>query len=266
MNDDKRWTDEREVRIEAAPQVVWEAWALPDQVRRWFSDDAHGELTPGSELVHVFHGHGEHRYRVVQAEAPRRLVLEGDMDGLAFRQETVIRRDGGTTVLRLVHSGFGTVDPESEVTRGIDSGWTMALALLKHYAEEYFGREKVAMSLFRPARFEYETLLRGRYLSAAGLRSWLAEDASDIAPGGVVHLRLPSGRTLTGRPLAITDHEVSLSWEELEGVLELKAFGTGPAERVLGVRVTAWRAEPGEMEEIRRELAGAVERLLASNL
>lgn len=259
---DERWTDEREIRIEATPEAVWAAWADPEHVRRWFSDDAEGNLEPGGELVHVFHGHGEHRYRVVEVDAPRRLVLEGEMDGLAFRQFVEIRHEGGSTVLRLVHSGFGTIDPDSEIVQGIDSGWTMALALLRHYVERYLGRRKQAVSAFRPARFEYATLLRERYESAKGLGTWLTDGDGGIPLSGPVRLRLRSGRTITGSVLVRTDHEVSVSWQEIDGVLELKAFGSGPDARVLGVRVTTWGSDEALAAALQEEMEAAVVRLV----
>ncbi len=259
---EERWTDEREIRIEAAPEAVWAAWAEPEHVRRWFSDDAHGSVEPGGELVHVFHGHGEHRYRVLEVDAPRRLLLEGEMDGLAFRQLVEIHHEGGSTVLRLVHSGFGTVDPDSEIVQGIDSGWTMALALLKHYVERYLGRRKEALYVFRPARFDYEALLRERYQSAAGLGAWLTDGNGGIPASGRVRLALRSGRTLSGDVLVRTGHEISVSWEEIEGVLELKAFGSGPDGRVLGVRVTTWGSDVSLAAALQQEMEAAVGRLL----
>lgn len=257
------WTDEREIRIPAAPEAVWSAWAEPQHVRRWFSDDAHGRLEPGGELVHEFRGHGEHNYRVLEVDPPRRLVLDGEMDGRAFRQVVEIRREGGTTVLRLVHSGFGSQDPDSEIAQGIDSGWTMALAVLRHYVERYFGRDKVSIPVFRPARYDYDDLRSGRYLDAEGLGTWLTDGAAGIDDSGPVGLRLRSGRTLTGSVLACTGHEVSVSWKEIEGVLELKAFGTGPEQRFLGVRVLSWGVGVDTAEALRGEMEEAVARLVS---
>lgn len=219
---DETWSDEREIRISASPEAVWAAWAEPAHVRRWFSDDARGEPEPGGELIHEFEGHGAHRYRVLEAEAPRRLVLESEMDGRAFRQEVEIRSEGGSTVLRLVHSGFGSADPDSEIVQGIDSGWSMALAAMKHYVENHFGEEKTTISIFRPARFDYDDLLRQRYQNGEGLAGWLTRGGGDIREGSPVRLTLQGGHTLTGDVLALTDHEVSVSWDELDGVLELK--------------------------------------------
>ncbi|MDX1494049.1 MAG: SRPBCC domain-containing protein [Longimicrobiales bacterium] len=259
---DERWTDEREIRISAEPEAVWAAWAEPDHVRRWFSDDARGELEAGGELVHEFDGHGEHRYQVVEVDAPRRLVLEGEMDGRAFRQEVEIRSEGGSTVLRLVHSGFGSADPDSEIVQGIDSGWTMALAAMRHYVEQHFGKEKAMVSIFRPGRFDYEDLQRRYYLDGEGLSQWLTEDDVDLRSGEPVRLTIRGGHPLSGSILAVTDHEVSLAWEELDGLLELKAFGSGPDARILGVRLITWSDDTERVAAVRASLEEAVERLL----
>jgi uncharacterized protein YndB with AHSA1/START domain len=259
------WSDEREIRIPGArPESVWSAWADPAHVRRWFSDDARGNLEVGGELLHTFDGHGEHRYRILEVAPPHRLVLDGEMDGRAFRQVVEIRSEGGTTVLRLVHSGFGSADPDSEIVQGIDSGWTMALALMRHYVERYFGRDKESIAVFRPARYDYGALLSGRYLDADGLGEWLTDGAGGLDTEGPVHLRLRSGRTLTGTVLARTDHEVSVAWDEIEGVLELKAFGAGPDARPLGVRVVTWGADPGILGDLRTEAEEAVDGLIGS--
>lgn len=263
---DESWTDEREIRISADPETVWAAWAEPEHVRRWFADDARGELEEGGELVHAFEGHGEHRYSVVEVDAPNRLVLDGEMDGRAFRQIVEIRRDGGSTVLRLVHSGFGPSDSDSEIVQGIDSGWSMALAALKFYAEWFFGRNKRMVSVFRPARFDYRTLLERHYLDAGGLGGWLTEGGSSISSGSPVELRLRGGRPLTGSVLVVTDHEVSVSWDELEGVLELKAFGAGPDSRVLGVRLISWCDDDELVDDVEVELEEAVDRLVSGDL
>lgn len=259
---DETWTDEREIRISSDPETVWAAWAEPEHVRRWFSDDARGELAAGKEIVHEFEGHGEHRYTVIEVDAPHRLILEGEMDGRAFRQITEIRQEGGTTVLRLVHSGFGSADPDSEIVQGIDSGWSMALAVMKHYVENHFGMNKKAIPVFRPGRFEYDALLNDLYLDGEGLGQWLTEGATGIQRGKPLRLRLRDGRMLTGSVLALTDHEVAVTWPEVDGVLEFKAFGAGPGQRVLGLRLITWSDDEGLAGALRPGLEGAVGRLL----
>jgi len=260
---DEIWKDQREIRISSDPETVWAAWAEPEHVRRWFSDEARGELEAGGEIVHEFEGHGEHRYTVIEADAPHRLVLDGEMDGRAFRQVTEIRREGGTTVLRLVHSGFGPADPDSEIVQGIASGWSMALSVMKHYVENHFGRDKKTVPVFRPARFEYDTLLHEFYLDGEGLGRWLTDGGAGIQGDEPTRLRLKAGPTLTGSVLALTDHEVAVTWPEIDGVLEFKAFGAGPDQRVLGLRLITWSEDEETAGALRPELEEAVRRLTA---
>lgn len=242
----RSWKDHHQIRIQADIEQVWAAWTEPEHVRRWFSDDAHGTLEPGAELVHVFEGHGEHRYQVLEVEAPKRLLLEGRMmGGGPFRQEVILRSEGGTTILELVHSGFGDSEPEDEIAKGIDSGWSMALAVLKHYVERYFGKEKIAIPVFRPAAFEYDALARSRYFGPAAREDWLQTDP-------------PVG----GDELVRTEHEVCLEWPAVRGVLELKAYGSGPGQRVLGLRAVAWGVPEDEVPRLAGQLEAAVESLM----
>ena len=241
---------ERSIRIEADLERVWASWAEPEHVRRWFSDDASGSLEPGGELVHQFHGHGEHRYQVLEVEAPHRLLLEGRMmGGAAFRQEVTLHREDGHTVLTLVHSGFGSVDPDDEMTKGIDSGWTMALQVMKYYAERMFGRDKTALPLFRPARYEYEDLANRHYFPGDARGEWLATTPA------------------LGEEIARSSHELLLEWPEAGGLLELKAFGSGPDARVAGLRAILWDAQDGgssglDVDALRSSLEQSIEGLL----
>jgi hypothetical protein len=59
----------------------------------------------------------------------------------------------------------------------------------------------------------------------------------------------------------LTDHEVSLTWDQLEGVLELKAFGAGPDARMLGVRLVTWSGDQPLIDSVRADLNQAVGRL-----
>ena len=49
----------------------------------------------------------------------------------------------------------------------------------------------------------------------------------------------------------------------MDGVLELKAFGSGPDSRVLGVRLVTWSDDEGRVAEAASELQEAVVRLVA---
>jgi hypothetical protein len=80
--------------------------------------------------------------------------------------------------------------------------------------------------------------------------------------GSAIKLDLLDGGTLTGRVLADTGREVSLGWSEIDGVLELKAFGAGDSTMV-GVRGWGWGLGAEAAAELERRVAPAVGRLAA---
>jgi hypothetical protein len=115
--------------------------------------------------------------------------------------------------------------------------------------------------VFRPAKFAYEQVLR-YFLESPKLAQWLTVSSAIGKAGEKCELRLRDAGRLTGRVLAITDREVMLSWDEVGGVLELKAFPMGP-QRVVGVRVMSWGLNSEEIAELEKKMSAAVERLAA---
>ncbi len=265
----------KEIAIDATPEEVWEAWAEPDGIARWFVDRAEGRMDAGATVTWIFETFG---YRlpidVYEAERGRMLVFGGEPpDRPPALQEVHIRQEGGSTLLRLANSGF--LEGDEEGRAGVDSGWEMALATLKHQLERYPGRTRLHHLAMRPARFEYADLVP-LFTTAEGLGRWLAAGA-EVAPspaelGSRVQVpasgELPAG--LRGEVLARTPWEVLLSWPELDGVLGLKGFRMGE-DRAVALDFSSWSgegpegdAEEGVSDAVRRALDRAVERLAAA--
>lgn len=68
---------------------------------------------------------------------------------------------------------------------------------------------------------------------------------------------------MTGQVLAITAREVAVSWNEVGGVFEFKAFSTGGGNRMVGGRCVAWSLLPGRAGEIKASMEKAFDRLSA---
>lgn len=242
---EKAWKDRRELRTTATPQQAWEAWAKPEIIAGWFADRATGTPRAGETITHVFEDFGmEVPFTVVEAIPGERIIFDGvGPGGRPFRQEIHIRRDGGETVLELVHSGFEQGEGWEGEFEGMDSGWTLALAVLRHYLEHYFGRPKVGVMSMRPAAFDLaraDELFRRR----EGLAAWLTTGEGEIGDvGSAVALPLRNGHRVSGKVLAWSGREVAMTWPEIEGTLELKAFAM-PGGTMVGVRVFSWAAEP----------------------
>jgi uncharacterized protein YndB with AHSA1/START domain len=250
------------IRTRATPEEVWEAWTDPEKIAHWFVDRARGRPEVGSTFTWIFEKFGyEIPYEVVVAEPGRRFALGGEAPGSGpFLLEVSITKDAGETLVTLVNSGFLDGAEWDEEFEGIVSGWTNALAVLKHYLENYRGRPKTSLLVMRPAVYEYNRLLP-YYATPEGLDRWLTTSASIGSLGEPCALDLPGGGSLTGRMISKTRWEVALSWEELDGVLELKGFRFAGAGKVVGARVLSWNMPQGEAPEIERRLGTALERL-----
>ncbi len=252
-----------EMRTKATPEQVYEAWADPEKIAHWFVDSARGKAEVGSIFTWVFEKFGyEIPYEVVAAEPGRRFALGGEAPRSGpFLLEVSIAREGGETVVTLVNSGFLDGAEWDEEFEGIVSGWTNGLAVLKHYLENYAGRTKTSILVMHPATYELSNLLPF-YATAEGLDRWLTTSAS--IGGGVgasCALRLHFGDSLTGRVLSRTRWETSLSWEEIDGVLELKGFRFPGMGQVVAARVVSWNLPSGRVAAIERRLQEALGRL-----
>jgi len=261
--------DHRELRTTADPDKAWAAWAEPDKIAGWFADQARGEPVPGGKLVHVFSSFGmELEYDVLEAEPGKLLVLRGQSpQGFEFRQEIRIAVEDGETVIRLIHSGFGDDADWGEEYEGIDSGWKLALALLKHYLEHHFGRPRTGFLAMRPTALSYEGV-QPLFRSAEGLGRWLVDSGSleGLTSGDPFRLTLSDGGRISGRVLADSGREIALSWDEIDGALELKIFPAGPQGRMVALRGSSWGLAESEMQEIAAKMEQALGRLVEETI
>lgn len=247
------------IRVAATPERLWRAFTDPDDLSRWFTDRARGEVVEGGTITWIFDAmEMEIPYPVAVAEPNRRMVLAGEApDRGPFALEVVLEAEGGDTVVRLVNSGFLDSAEWDDEYRGIDSGWRLALALLKHYVEQHGDRPKRTLQHFRPGDFDWDAL---PYRSPEELSGWLTRAGAVGEAGEEVDLVLRDGTPLTGRVLARTETEVAISWSEEDAVLELKAFAAGP-QRMRGVRLTAWGMDDERAGELSGLLEAAVKRM-----
>jgi uncharacterized protein YndB with AHSA1/START domain len=252
-----------EVETSATPEQTWEAWADPEKIAQWFVDRASGEAKPGGTMTWFFDQFGYVLpFEVLEAVPGSLYVLKWDPpQGRAGILEVRIERRGGSTVVRLIQSGFREDAKWDQEYEGTFSGWQLSLAILKRYLENYFGRSRRTILVMRPASFDYEQLLP-YFLEAPKLSQWLVKRGAIGKAGEKIQLDLGDLGKLTGRVLAITKWEVALSWEEIGGTLELKGFSMGP-QRLVALRCMTWKLAAGETERLEGQLSAAVERLAA---
>ncbi len=146
---------EREILIEATPEVVWGVITEPEQIGRWFSDEADVEARAGADgkLTWKPGGRGGDResdmivpIRVVEAEPFRRFSFRWNHPQDAAPEENnsalvefSLIQEGDATRLRVVESGIGAVthDEQSRAQyhENHEQGWRRHLGeLLDHVA------------------------------------------------------------------------------------------------------------------------------------
>jgi uncharacterized protein YndB with AHSA1/START domain len=128
---------EREVLIDAPVEVVWSIITQQEHIGRWFSDSVEVDLRPGGDLVLRWDQHGTARGTVERVERPhvfsfRWVTPEPDRDpsareGYATLVEFLLRAEGGGTLLRVVESGFASLDGTEQQNADLAarhvSGW-----------------------------------------------------------------------------------------------------------------------------------------------
>ena len=102
---------EREIHVDASPEVVYEVVSSPEHVAEWWTDDADFEPAPGSSGNLVFrHGAKVVPMTVVKAEPPRvfsfRWCYPGDDVANALLVTFELVPSGTGTTVRLTETGF----------------------------------------------------------------------------------------------------------------------------------------------------------------
>src|SRR5271155_1087025 len=266
MDEEKKFehkgrTIRAEIETSATPLEAWEAWADPEKIAQWFVDRASGEAKPGGTMTWFFDQFGYViPYKILDAVPGELIIYKWEPpEGLPGILEVRIAREGGATAVRVIQSGFREGAEWDDEYEGVSSGWKIALLILKFYLENHFARGKAMAFVFRPAKFAYQQVLQ-YFLEPARLAEWLTVSGAIGEAGEECELQLRDAGRLTGRVLAITDREVMLSWDEVGGVLELKAFPMGP-RRVVAVRAMSWGLNAEQISELEKKMSAAVERL-----
>jgi uncharacterized protein YndB with AHSA1/START domain len=137
-------TRSHETRIEIAAPIedVWKALTEASEIARWFAPNIKVEPGVGGTFLADW-GPGIEWKTAIEVWEPNRHLRLAETreqpEPCPLLQDYFLEAEGGKTVLRLVHSGFGTSaewDNEYEGTRG---GWPVCFFRLKHGLEHHRG-------------------------------------------------------------------------------------------------------------------------------
>lgn len=148
-SDDKGTRDiELLVEIRAPADVVWKALTDGRELSNWFSPSAQVEKPGVGGTVTFSWGEGINwQTKVDMAEPGKHLRWLDDRQPGApsgaprFAVDIILTTRDATTVVRLVHSGFGKGDDWNEQYEGTKAGWAFFLYNLRLYLEQQ-GRRK----------------------------------------------------------------------------------------------------------------------------
>ncbi len=289
---------ELEIEIEATPDAVWKALSEGEEVRRWFSPEA--RVTPGvGGSIWLSWGEGVAGEGAIDIWEPGRRIrwieswgsagdADGDGDetnsaattdaagGEPTSEETDVSAEsspiiqtavdfhietrGGSTVVRLVHSGFSASADWDEYYDATVAGWTYFLWNLAFYVERHFGTPRTMVSERRSTTRGFEDvwneLLGSSGLALEGLEGLTAGDRLTVTLGD---------RTLVGdvkyvrhpRNLAGTLKELN------DGLLFVEMEPSGGETWSCGVWISAYGVAEAETTALQAQLTALVDRVFS---
>ena len=139
---------EREILIEAPPDVVWAVVTQTEHVGRWLSDSAEIDLRRGGGMVLTWDEHGSLLARVERVEPPHSFSFRWTRgagveprEGHSTLVEFSLSAEGEHTRLRVVEIGFRELEwPEEEravYAEENTTGWRVELDELREYVSTH---------------------------------------------------------------------------------------------------------------------------------
>ncbi|WP_331748421.1 SRPBCC domain-containing protein (plasmid) [Streptomyces sp. NBC_00984] len=191
---------ELETNLPASPEQVWEAIATGPGIDSWFMGRNEVEPREGGSAAMETGGHREEA--VVTAYEPgnrfaTRTATAEDGRFMAF-EYLIEGRGGGSTVLRVVHSGLLGDDWEDEYD-ALRRGWPFHLHTLREYLTHFPGRTGVPVFALAPSG--------GR--SAPEVRAELARGLSLPSP-------VPVGSQIYAAPAGLPPLDGEVVWSDDE--------------------------------------------------
>lgn len=195
---------EQETTLPASPEEVWEAIATGPGIDSWFMGRNEVEPREGGAAVMDIGGNREEALVTAYEPGKRLATRTGTADDGRFMafEYLIEGREGGSTVLRIVHSGMLGDDWQDEYD-ALRRGWPFHLHTLREYLAHFPGRTGTAVFAMAPSGEQPTQQLRAALTRALSL-------PSDAEVGARAHAE-PAG-------LPPLDGEVTWSDDERIGV------------------------------------------------
>jgi uncharacterized protein YndB with AHSA1/START domain len=178
-----------EVEVPGTPEQVWQAIATGPGISSWFVPTEVDAGVGGTAVSHFGPGSSMDSVAAITAwEPPRRFVASTEEGpGPVATEWTVEARDGGTCIVRVVHSWFASTDEWDEQFEGHTYGWQGFFRILRLYLTHFGGQPCSAFQLMgvapEPTAEAWGTLTGALGLNGAvvGQRVGASADAPPLA-------------------------------------------------------------------------------------
>ncbi|MEK6644082.1 MAG: SRPBCC domain-containing protein [Planctomycetota bacterium] len=154
---------EKVMEIKAPVEAVWKALTEADELTRWFPLQAKATPGVGGKIWVSWGAPIEGESEIQIWEPNRRLKTtwpfaegHGTMGGVVLTVDYLLEAKGGTTTLRLVHSGFGHGADWDTQYDSVRQGWDFELRGMRHYLENHLGTPRRVIWSRRPVKTSVE--------------------------------------------------------------------------------------------------------------
>ena len=139
MTDDRRL--ELDIEVPGTPEEVWTAIATGPGISSWYVPHVFEEHEGAAAIASFGDGPEMQIPGVVAAwDPPRRIMFTGPEPGAGLAFEWLVEaRDGGTCIVRLVNSGFGSGEEWDAQYDAMEGGWRLFLLNLKLHLTYFSG-------------------------------------------------------------------------------------------------------------------------------
>jgi uncharacterized protein YndB with AHSA1/START domain len=182
-----------DIDLNATPEEVWEAIATGPGIDAWFMGRTEVEPREGGHATMTMGEMFTAESTVTAYEPPRRFKFEGEPgdDGAFMAFEYLIEgREGGSSHLRLVHSGFLGGDNWEDEYNALRKGNPLYLLTLAQYLDHFRGRTATPVSAFPVPPKDSEAEAWGAITAAVGV-------SPSVQAGDPVHFTV-DGETFDG--------------------------------------------------------------------
>jgi len=256
----------KEIEIAASPAAVWKALTDAEELARWFPLSA--RVTPGADgSIFLSWGPGCEGEARITGWEPQKLLrwIEQAGGGAESEGATIewkLEQRGGTTVLRLVQSGFfAGGDWADEYFASTEYGWGFMLVNLRHYLERHAGTPRqvawprVKVGVSREEAYRRLAAPGGLFREGAGGLAASSEYMLEAATGENFEGRVEFVRPPRGFCISVRELNDALLWLTIEG---------SGAEHEVQLWFSAYGVPQTKVESFEKQWAGVLGRIFSA--